>query len=674
VKGVSEGLVREFSKRSRQIAEALPEGPRDAKAAAKVTLETRTAKRTFSRAELFAAWQEVGRRHGFEPEKQSLVVPQRQEAKPGELSQPAARVTRSTKVEQRQDAGPAGIPLPPRRLERPPIVPAAARQEIKAAMTAAAERLTASHAHFSEGMLARQTFAGLPGGHRLSVVKRVVRQEVQSLAEIVLLGRGGKGERRYTTRAVMELEESLLRHAEALDQKATRPLSPATVSRAIRKHRLTGEREKAFRHLVRPTGIAVLDGLAGTGKTALHRAIAEAYEREGRVVVGVALSGKAASELEERAGVKSVTVAKLLRDLEKGPLDTARHHARQLVRQARKKPTFKEDRIRLDPRTVLVLDEAGMVGTGALARMLEAANKAHCKVILSGDSAQLSPIEAGAPFQALAKQLGSARLTEVVRQKDPRDRENVSRLARGEARKALDDYALRGLLRVAPTRSEAMEELIGRWKLQGARRPEEHLILATTNSDVRELNLLAQAERRKAWEPGFGVRISRSGFYLGRPALRCGGGRLFEGDRCLFTANSKLFGVRNGDLGTVVRIDPGKLTLTAKLDGGRTVVVPIQHYGDENVRLGYAVTSHRAQGATVENAYVLVGGPLQHKELGYVQASRAAGTTMMFVGRVDAGPKLARLYRQMEESRAKDLAQDVVTRDRGRELSPEIER
>jgi ATP-dependent exoDNAse (exonuclease V) alpha subunit len=104
--------------------------------------------------------------------------------------------------------------------------------------------------------------------------------------------------------------------------------------------------------------------------------------------------------------------------------------------------------------------------------------------------------------------------------------------------------------------------------------------------------------------------------------------------------------------------------LTVKLDRGKLVMVPIKDYA--HLKLGYALTTHKAQGATTENAYVLLGGPSQDRELSYVQASRARGTTRFFLGTLEAGEDLRDLCKQMERSRQKDLSHDLLER-RGRD-------
>lgn len=154
---------------------------------------------------------------------------------------------------------------------------------------------------------------------------------------------------------------------------------------------------------------------------------------------------------------------------------------------------------------------------------------------------------------------------------------------------------------------------------------------------------------------------------LGHRQVRARGETFYEQDRIVITRNHYGFQVRNGDLGTVHRLDLARGRMTVRLDGGRDVVLPLA--GFEHFELGYAVTTHKAQGATVRCAYVLCGNEaMTDRELTYVQASRAKQDTQFFAPRVLVWDRDARrmvdataeeLTREMSHTRLKDLAHDV---------------
>jgi conjugative relaxase-like TrwC/TraI family protein len=616
VKGVPERLIEEFSKRRQQVEKALAErGAEGAKAAAKLTLATRQAKEHLPRSELLAAWQDVGRAHGFTAgEVNGLLL----------------------KQGHRQDL--AG--------------------RVSGCIRAAVERITRHESHFPERELIRHAAEEAQAmGVAASVLRHKVKEELSRSPEIVCLGRV-KGEIHYTTREMLALEEKLLGEVEALKALPSRPVGEKTISSV--KGRLSDEQKQALRHVTQSTGsIQVVSGMAGTGKTSMLRAAREAFEREGYEVVGACLSGKAVQGLEDGAGIKSSTLAKLIGlpefgyrgDLEKGLRQTAGDCARQVGRAALGKKTWQTERIRLGPKTVLVVDEAGMVGTRQMQRLTEKVLAAGARLVLVGDEKQLQAIDAGGPFASIGARLGRATLTDIQRQREPWAREAVKQIAHGHGRQALQEYARRGLVAVADDRNGAMHALVRSWKRMGANNPRDHLILASTNMEATVLNRMAQVERTLAGA-------------LGKRGLSVAGSDFHRGDRILFTRNSKRYGVENGCLGSVVGVDTAHQILTVKLDKGKTVMIPVKDY--EHLKLGYAVTTHKSQGATTENAYVLLGGPTQDRELSYVQASRARGTTRFFLDKLDAGEDLRELCKQLERSRQKDLSHDVLER-RGRE-------
>jgi ATP-dependent exoDNAse (exonuclease V) alpha subunit len=148
---------------------------------------------------------------------------------------------------------------------------------------------------------------------------------------------------------------------------------------------------------------------------------------------------------------------------------------------------------------------------------------------------------------------------------------------------------------------------------------------------------------------------------------RVGGEVFHERDRVLVTRNDYRLQVRNGDLGTIRTLDPARRRIEVRLDDGREVSLPYAEF--PHLSLGYALTTHKAQGATVKHAYVLAGGPMADREMSYVTASRARQETRFFTHRVlewdpDAGKRVdatfETLVREMTRSRRKDLAHDAA--------------
>jgi ATP-dependent exoDNAse (exonuclease V) alpha subunit len=195
-------------------------------------------------------------------------------------------------------------------------------------------------------------------------------------------------------------------------------------------------------------------------------------------------------------------------------------------------------------------------------------------------------------------------------------------MAGGRASEALAAYFGRGFVHVGENKPQTMEALIAKWAETGARAPgETRLILAGERADVRALNIEARRHLQNEGVLEKGQKIPTSH-----------GPREFAlGDRLVCTRNSKLYGVKNGHLGTVEAIDgrAGKAVLQVRLDGdGRRVSLPVKEY--PHVDHGYAITTHKAQGATVDHSFILAGGQLADRELGLVQLSRHRKSAHLF--------------------------------------------
>ena len=216
------------------------------------------------------------------------------------------------------------------------------------------------------------------------------------------------------------------------------------------------------------TILGVVVGYAGTGKSAMLGVAREAWETAGYEVRGAALSGIAAENLESGSGISSRTIA----SMEHG---------------------WQQGRDLLTSRDILVIDEAGMVGTRQLERVLSHAAEAGAKVVLVGDIRQLQAIEAGAAFRSIHDRHGGAEIGEVRRQSEDWQRDATRDLALGRTGNALDAYRSHGMVHEAQTREQARDDLIERWDRDRQAAPERsRIILTHTNDEVRALNEAAR--------------------------------------------------------------------------------------------------------------------------------------------------------------------------------------
>ena len=210
---------------------------------------------------------------------------------------------------------------------------------------------------------------------------------------------------------------------------------------------------------------------------------------------------------------------------------------------------------------------------------------------------------------------------------------------------ALKSFAERGLLTWNSDRQASAERLVGDWAKNRLEEPTaSQLMLAGTRAEVAQLNELARQSRLNAGELNQGVAVTTSQ-----------GGREFSiGDRLLFLRNDKALGVKNGTLGAIesVRARGEFSELRVRTDQGQRVTFTTEQYN--YIDHGYATTVHKAQGQTVDRAYVLLGR-MHDRELSYVSASRARGETRLYAD-AERFPQKARLANQMGVSHQKDTS------------------
>ena len=361
--------------------------------------------------------------------------------------------------------------------------------------------------------------------------------------------------------------------------------------------------------------MALVVGRAGTGKTFALGAARHAWQLDGYRPLATAPTGIATVSLEAEGFEEVATCDRLLADLDRG-------------------------RERLDGRMVLVVDEAGMLGSRKLTRLLAHAQRAGAKVVLVGDDRQLAAIDAGGGFRALRLRLGASELTRNRRQQQAWEREALELVRSGLVEEAVAAYRVHDRVVCAESKPAATLALLQDWWAawqQAEQNPSEDVVLlAYRRSEVDRLNsacqqLLAARDRHSDQR------------------LRVEDLELAVGDRVVCGKNAiGQLGVANGTRGTITTLDPDARTLTIRLEGKepREVTLPAWYLdgrgrGERNrrVELAYATTGHRAQGLTRWRALVRLTG---HEDLNwlYVQLSRARHQTTLYpvVGPEPQGP------------------------------------
>lgn len=362
---------------------------------------------------------------------------------------------------------------------------------------------------------------------------------------------------------------------------------------------LSQEQQNALRHLLGDRQLSSVVGLAGAGKSTLLAAALDAWARQGVTVHGAALAGKAAEELEAASGIASRTLASLELSWKNGY-----------------EPIVKGD--------VLVIDEAGMIGTRQLARVATKMNALGAKLVLVGDPDQLQPIEAGTPFRQVVTQHGAAHLTEIHRQKAGWQKQASRDLAAGELSKAVDQYRQRDAVTQVYDRASALEALVETYMMDVAASGSDksRLAFAHKRKDVHALNQAIRASLRSEQDVPPETLFTTA---TGKRAFA-------KDDRIVFTRNDKDIGVKNGMLGTLVTASDGEISVTLDGDTKRRVQFDPRQF--QNFDHGYAVTIHKSQGATVDQSYVLASRSMD-RHLAYVAMTRHRDDMHLFINNRD---------------------------------------
>ena len=263
-------------------------------------------------------------------------------------------------------------------------------------------------------------------------------------------------------------------------------------------HAPTSEQAQVIRGLTSSGhGVETVEALAGTGKTFTAGLLADAYTAGGFRVLGTAPTGRAVRELTEQAGISQAwTLTRLALDLD------ADHGG------------FGSGPV------VLILDEAGMASTRETARVMGRAQAAGVKVIAIGDSGQLSSVQAGGWLGSLTERLGSHELREVMRQRDPRERQLLAQVRRGDPTNYLTEKKKSGQLQVMAGDDQnagAWERAaVAAWRERQAACAWGQAVLIVRDNQRRErLNALIRAELKRDGRLGESIHIGGHEFAVG---------------------------------------------------------------------------------------------------------------------------------------------------------------
>lgn len=489
--------------------------------------------------------------------------------------------------------------------------------------------LTETYSTFDRRDVLRRLIDELPAAAPVETIEALAWQYLQR-PEVVAVGWEERTDTSYSTIELMELEQDLITLVASGMRAGCAVASPRALAAALdARPSVSAEQVNVVTEMCSSgRSVDVLVAAAGTGKTFSLDAAREAWQRSGYRVVGCALAASAAHELQAGSGIPSSTIAKLTLDLER-------------------------ERQWLERRTVLVIDEAGMVGTRTLAPLLRTAVASGAKVVLVGDPKQLPEIRTGGVLASLASRHPVLTLTENRRQQDTVEREALDRLRSGDIERAMRSLREHGDVVTAPNAEAVRYGMVGDWyrhRSQG----ESALMMARRNADVDDLNRRARC------------LVAASGELSGEPIVVAG--RPFQvGDQVVCTRNDHSSGVRNGTVGEITGIDHRTTTVTVATEEGDRILGR-DYLGAGWMRHGYAVTVHKAQGRTCDHGLLLASDNL-HREMGYVGLSRGRESNRMHVVSSEPADELERHGRHEERADPYDLVVESLHKSAAKELA-----
>ena len=566
-------------------------------------------------------------------------------------------------------------------------------EAIESALTYARDKNLERHAVTDERELMRDALKRSMGDASFAEVRSQFDSRVQSHDLVEVESRSPS--RAFTTEEMIGYERDNIAYMRHGQDQHEPMVSSETWREVEEKHaHLTSSQRAAVEQIVsNQDQIIGLEGVAGAGKTTSLAAVREAAEQEGYEVRGLAPTSRAAHKLAE-SGIETETLQRHLR---------------------------RDEQPDEGQKRLYVLDESSLASTKQMNEFLHRLH-GEDRVLLVGDKRQHEAVEAGRPYHQLQQAgMQTARLDEIMRQKDPALKEAVEQLSRGDVFGAIDNLDQQGRVHEIVGRADRFSEIAREY----ARQPQGTLVISPDNESRRELNGLIHREMQqrgnvnqdehklrvldsrqdmtgadRQWAAQYGegdvVRYTRGSKVLGiepgeyarvqqvdsrenRVTIERGNGerqtynprrlagvavyheneRAFsEGDRVQFTAPSRDFQVANRELGTIEKVnDAGNIQI--RTDSGREVAFNIREH--PHLDHGYAVTSHSSQGQTAERVLIHVdtekGEQLVNSRMAYVSISR---------GQYDA-----QIYTNNRSELAHDLGREVSQPTaNGQEIEP----
>jgi conjugative relaxase-like TrwC/TraI family protein len=501
-----------------------------------------------------------------------------------------------------------GLPEPTPHRQRQTRYPAplAEREAAVRARLLGHDGLTRHDATFDPTSVTKATFQAAAGLLNVAEARRFLERFLEGADLVPIATPAGP---RLTTQTLLDQEQAILAIAHAKAHTPATAPSPALVDQAAAEieaeagYQLSDEQQAALEHLCASVGWASLEGHAGTGKTTTVRAVVGAYQHNHQPLILVSTAADTAHRTAHQLG------------LARGYTIEAFTHA---VHAGTIRPT---------PRTVVIVEEAAMVDTPRMHRLLQAAGPSIIRTL--GDPEQAQPVGPGGWHQQADHVIGGhAELTHIIRQRDPDDRAVCQAIRQGHAAQALANLHRRGRLHLAPNPQTAIKEIVHAWDHHRRQYglDQVKIVTDTDNHTIDTLNTLCQAKRLAAGEL-HGPPVEITDQPTGRHE------RLYAGDRICFTRPYHHHGVHiaNGTCATVLAVDAEQGSVTIGRKKGQSLMVNPDDDAAQAIRLTYAAHALKLQGGQAAAVLVLPGSWQTSRESAYSMLTRCVDEVHVFI-------------------------------------------
>ncbi|KJV70148.1 AAA domain protein [Orientia tsutsugamushi str. TA763] len=400
----------------------------------------------------------------------------------------------------------------------------------------------------------------------LTAREQLVQKVLSSNRILELYHDDGESSKYFTTTEVRNEETRIIRIANKINNRVYYNDIYNLKSDIEGLANVSEEQKQALRHILLSTsGVRVLRGRAGTGKSYVLIKAHELATNRGQKVIGLAPTHKAVSELKSKGYTEVYTVKGFLYN--------------------RKKIFMKG--------SLIVVDEAGMVGTKAYAELFRVVRNNNCQLILAGDEKQLASIERGGMFEMLSNIFGSHVLVNIRRQSENWSREAATKFAESNILSGITLLRQNKCVKFDNTLQDSISKLIYDWSLSKFKLHEK-LVITVRNKDVDILNSSIRS------------LLKANGTLQGTEYRRSIAGRkesYMAGDRIVFQKSDKDLQIQNSEFATLTSVSKNKFI--AKTDAGKKVSFDP---GKIQFKHGYASTVYKVQGASIKDVYVLHNG------------------------------------------------------------------